>query len=60
MRPRAAQLLLLRHSGLSYTELSNVLGVAVGSIGTLLVRAEREFEQEYRALEGDGHAPDGE
>lgn len=49
---RQAQLLLLRHSGLSYRELAVALGVSENSIGTLLVRAEREFEKRYRRLEG--------
>jgi RNA polymerase sigma-70 factor (ECF subfamily) len=52
MKPRSAQLLILRHSGLSYAELAAALGVSPGSIGTMLARAEREFEAQYRALEG--------
>ncbi len=56
MKPRSAQLLILRHSGLAYAELSAALSVAPGSIGTLLARAEREFEESYRALEGEEHA----
>jgi RNA polymerase sigma-70 factor (ECF subfamily) len=52
MKPRSAQLLILRHSGLSYAELAAALGVAPGSIGTMLARAEREFEAQYRVLEG--------
>jgi RNA polymerase sigma-70 factor (ECF subfamily) len=44
MTPRQARLLVLRHSGLSYKELAGALGVAPGSIGTLLTRAEAEFE----------------
>jgi RNA polymerase sigma-70 factor (ECF subfamily) len=44
MAPRQAQLLALRYSGLSYRELADVIGVAPGSIGTLLARAEAEFE----------------
>lgn len=52
MSLRAAQLLILRHSGLSYAELAETLGVAPGSVGTLLARAEQEFEQQYRAMEG--------
>jgi len=49
---RQAQLLILRYSGLSYRELAVALGVSENSIGTLLVRAEREFEKRYRGLEG--------
>lgn len=48
MKPREAKLLVLRHSGLSYKELANVLEVAPGSIGSLLTRAERAFAQKYR------------
>ena len=44
MAPRQAQLLALRHAGLSYKELAEALGVAPNSIGTLLARAEAEFE----------------
>jgi RNA polymerase sigma-70 factor (ECF subfamily) len=56
MKPRSAQLLILRHTGLSYAELAEVMAVAPGSIGTLLARAEREFEACYQALEGEDHA----
>jgi len=51
MRPRAAQVLVLRHSGLSYAEIAATMNVAVGSVGTLLARAEKAFERHYRALE---------
>ncbi len=44
---RSAKLLLLRHAGLAYGEIAAVLQVAPGSIGTLLVRAERAFIQTY-------------
>jgi RNA polymerase sigma-70 factor (ECF subfamily) len=47
MKDRDAQLLLLRHSGFSYREIAGILGVAPGSVGTLLARAEAEFEQRY-------------
>ena len=50
-----AQLLLLRHAGLSYRELAETLGVAPGSIGTLLARAEIAFEKSYlRSAPGQG------
>jgi RNA polymerase sigma-70 factor (ECF subfamily) len=49
---RQAQLLILRYSGLSYRELAVALGVSENSIGTLLVRAEREFEKRFRGVEG--------
>jgi RNA polymerase sigma-70 factor (ECF subfamily) len=44
---RTAKLLLLRYAGLAYTEIAAVLQVAPGSVGTLLVRAERAFFQAY-------------
>lgn len=47
MKSRSAQILLLRHSGLAYAEIAAALGVAPGSVGKLLTRAEREFEQKY-------------
>lgn len=50
MSERQSQLLILRHSGLSYKEIASALGIAAASIGPLLVRAEREFEKQYRAL----------
>lgn len=56
MKSRSAQLLVLRHSGLTYAELAAALSVAPGSIGTLLARAEREFEESYQDLEGEAHA----
>lgn len=50
MNERQAQLLTLRYSGLAYKEIASALGLAPTSIGPLLLRAEREFEQRYRAL----------
>ncbi|MBI3242136.1 MAG: sigma-70 family RNA polymerase sigma factor [Chloroflexi bacterium] len=44
---RDAQLLILRHSGLSYKEIAAALNVSPNSIGTLLARAEEEFEKRY-------------
>jgi len=49
-----AQLLMLRHAGLSYKELALALDVAPTSIGTLLARAERAFGVRYRASAGSG------
>lgn len=51
LRSRDAQLLVLRHSGLSYREIADALGVSPNSVGTLLARAEKEFEKHYAALE---------
>ncbi len=53
MPEREAQLLILRHSGLAYKEIAAALGVSPNSVGTLLTRAEEQFERLY--LEG---APD--
>ncbi len=49
--PRSAQLLMLRHNGLAYAEIAAVLNVSPGSVGTLLARAEKEFERRYTKLE---------
>jgi RNA polymerase sigma-70 factor (ECF subfamily) len=51
MDARQAQLLTLRYSGLSYAELAAALNIAPTSVGTLLARAEREFEARYRQQE---------
>jgi RNA polymerase sigma-70 factor (ECF subfamily) len=48
IKPRAAELLLLRYSGLTYAEIAESLGIAPGSVGTLLARAEKEFEKLYQ------------
>jgi RNA polymerase sigma-70 factor (ECF subfamily) len=48
MKPRSAQVLVLRYSGLSYAEIAMALGVAPTSVGTLLARAEQEFESVYQ------------
>jgi RNA polymerase sigma-70 factor (ECF subfamily) len=48
---RTAKLLLLRYAGLAYGEIATALQVAPGSVGTLLVRAERAFLQTYERME---------
>jgi RNA polymerase sigma-70 factor, ECF subfamily len=53
LKPRDAQLLLLRSSGLAYRELAATLGIEPASIGTLLARAEADFERKFRARYGD-------
>ena len=53
LKPRDAQLLLLRAEGLAYRELAEALGMQPGSVGTLLARAEAEFEKRFRARYGD-------
>jgi RNA polymerase sigma-70 factor (ECF subfamily) len=47
LKPRSAELLLLRYSGLAYKEIATTLEIAPASVGTLLARAEREFEAEF-------------
>jgi RNA polymerase sigma-70 factor, ECF subfamily len=49
---RQRECLLLRAEGLSYSEVAAALGVAPGSVGTLLARAERAFKEIYRAQRG--------
>ncbi|MDQ3929705.1 MAG: hypothetical protein M3328_11245, partial [Chloroflexota bacterium] len=51
---RQGRLLLLRYAGLSYAECAEALEVAPGSIGTLLVRAERAFRAAYGSAEDEG------
>lgn len=54
---RDVQVLMLRHSGLSYKEISAAIDVSAGSVGTLLSRAEARFEALYR--QGEKDAPKG-
>jgi RNA polymerase sigma factor (sigma-70 family) len=50
---RQRECLLLRHSGYSYIEIAATLGIAVGSVGVLLARAETAFRAHYRRLQED-------
>jgi RNA polymerase sigma factor (sigma-70 family) len=43
---RAATLLVLRHSGMSYAEVADALGVTTGQVGTMLRRAEARLRSE--------------
>jgi RNA polymerase sigma factor (sigma-70 family) len=45
---RQRECLLLRHSGYSYAEIAATLGLAIGSVGVLLARAEQAFSAIYR------------
>ena len=56
MGERARTILILRHGGLTYAEIADALGLAPGSVGTLLARAERDFQQRYEALQGNAKA----
>ncbi|HLA08161.1 MAG TPA: sigma-70 family RNA polymerase sigma factor [Anaerolineales bacterium] len=51
MNPRQAEILVMRYSGMAYKEIASALKLSHTSIGPLLLRAEREFEKRYRALE---------
>jgi RNA polymerase sigma-70 factor (ECF subfamily) len=53
MKPRSAQLLVLRHSGLSYAEVAAAVKVKPSSVGNLLARAEDEFVKIYGRLLGE-------
>jgi len=53
LKPRDTQLLLLRSAGLAYREVAETMGINPGSVGTLLARAEAEFEKKFRARYGD-------
>jgi RNA polymerase sigma-70 factor (ECF subfamily) len=53
LKRRDAELLVLRSHGLTYQELARTLGLNLGSIGTLLTRAERSFRTTYVRRYGD-------
>jgi RNA polymerase sigma-70 factor (ECF subfamily) len=42
----SAAVLLLRHSGLSYTEVAEAMGVKTSNVGTMLRRAEAALRKE--------------
>lgn len=46
---RDRQALLLREEGLNYPEIAEILGIAVGSVGTTLSRARRRLAESYEA-----------
>ncbi|MGH9468859.1 MAG: sigma-70 family RNA polymerase sigma factor [Terriglobia bacterium] len=45
--PAQAQLLILRASGFTYKEVSEILKLKAGSVGTMLIRAEAKFRKRY-------------
>jgi RNA polymerase sigma-70 factor (ECF subfamily) len=49
---RDAELLLLRNSGLTYSEIADSLQLKQSSVGTLLSRAEQAFRKEFVKLYG--------
>lgn len=48
---RDREMLLMRYSGFSYREIAEVVEVAATSVGTLLARAERRFEEALTSVE---------
>ncbi len=50
MNSKQSQLLIMRYSGMSYKEIAEAMKLSPTSIGPLLLRAEREFEKRFRAL----------
>ena len=46
LAPKPAAVLVLRASGLSYSEVAQALGVGIGQVGTLLRRAEASLRKE--------------
>ncbi len=50
MNSKQSQLLIMRYSGMSYKEIAGAMKLSPTSIGPLLLRAEREFEKRYRAM----------
>lgn len=51
LKSRSTKLLVLRYSGFSYRDIAATLEIAPGSVGTLLARAEKEFEEHYQNFE---------
>lgn len=52
LKPREAQLLILRQMGFSYQECGDICGVAAGSVGTLLARSAESFRKTYAEVTG--------
>lgn len=53
---RDRQLLLMREEGFRYQEMAEAVGVAPGSVGTLIARALKKFEAVYRRDEEENDA----
>jgi len=53
MKPRDAELLLLRGNDFSYEELASALDLNPASVGTLIGRARQSFRKEYTKLYGE-------
>lgn len=54
MKPRAAQILVLRYAGCSYAEIAATLKITPGNVGTLLSRAEVDFQKRFERIERGG------
>jgi len=48
-----AEILILRSSGFSYKELADALDFKEPSVGTMLARAEAQFQKRYLQLHGN-------
>lgn len=52
MKPAYAQMLILRAGGSSYKEIAEAMKMRLGSVGTLLNRAEADFKRRYLQITG--------
>jgi RNA polymerase sigma-70 factor (ECF subfamily) len=52
IKKKHASVLSLRYAGLSYREVADAMRISPKSVGTLLARAEEEFFQQFRKMEG--------
>ena len=53
LAPRDREILLMREEGFGYAEIARAVGVAPGSVGTLLARALKRFGEVYRLSGGE-------
>ncbi len=53
IKPRDAEILLLRGNGFSYQQLASALNLNPASVGTLMRRAQQTFRREYTRLYGE-------
>jgi RNA polymerase sigma-70 factor, ECF subfamily len=51
LTPRESQLLLMREEGFKHPEIAAAMGIAAGSVGTLLARAGKRFAELYEIEE---------
>lgn len=51
MKQRDAQILVLRHTGLTYAEIAETLQLNPNSVGKILARAEADFERRFQQKE---------